>query len=394
MSAEARPLGGPIWTKPFRVMTLFAAIAGVLAIWRYAAGIGPVAGINDGHPWGIWIAFDVVTGTALGCGGVAMALLVYVFNRNRLHPLIRPALLTSAIGYTLAVVAVGIDVGKPWGLPKLPLMPWRWNLSSAQLEVALCVAVYVVVLWVELAPAFLERWKDSSKPWLRNLSTKVLPPLRKSMVWVIAAGVVLPFMHQSSLGTMTLLGGWKLHRLWHTPLIPLLFLLGCLGMGYAAVVFESSLASLFFRRKPEIGMLAQLAGPLAGVMLLFLAIRFGDLAYRGRLGMLTGEGTYSVMFWIETALFLVPAVMLLMKSKLHDLAWLFRAAVLMLFGGALYRFDAYIIAFNPGPGWSYFPTVPEIFITLGLVALSFMVYLVVVKRFPILSGEAPAATRG
>jgi Ni,Fe-hydrogenase I large subunit len=53
--------------------------------------------MNDGYPWGIWIAVDVVVGTALGSGGFAVALLVYVLNRGKLHPLIRPAILTSAL---------------------------------------------------------------------------------------------------------------------------------------------------------------------------------------------------------------------------------------------------------------------------------------------------------
>ena len=35
----------------------------VMALWRLAAGLGAVSNLNDGYPWGIWIAIDVVTGT-------------------------------------------------------------------------------------------------------------------------------------------------------------------------------------------------------------------------------------------------------------------------------------------------------------------------------------------
>ena len=73
---------------------------------------------------------------------------------------------------------------------------------------------------------------------------------------------------------------------------------------------------------------------------------------------------------------------------------MFRAAVLIAVAGTLYRFDAYLVAFNPGPGWSYFPTVPEIAITIGLVALEILVYILLVKRFPILGGKSPAPTGG
>ena len=50
-----------------------------------------------------------------------------------------------------------LDVGRPWNIWKVPLYFWRWNLNSVLLEVALCIMAYVVVLWIELSPAFLER---------------------------------------------------------------------------------------------------------------------------------------------------------------------------------------------------------------------------------------------
>jgi Ni/Fe-hydrogenase subunit HybB-like protein len=113
-----------------------------MALWRVFAGIGAVSNLNDGYPWGLWIAFDVVTGTALGCGGYAVALLVYILNKGEYHPLVRPAVLTSLLGYGLAVLAVTIDLGRFWELWKVPVFFWRWS-HSPQLEVALCVATYV-----------------------------------------------------------------------------------------------------------------------------------------------------------------------------------------------------------------------------------------------------------
>ena len=74
-------------------------------------GLGAATNMNDGYPWGIWIALDVVVGTALACGGYTMALMTYAFNKMEYHPLVRPALLTSLFGYTLAGVSVMIDIG-------------------------------------------------------------------------------------------------------------------------------------------------------------------------------------------------------------------------------------------------------------------------------------------
>src|SRR5215831_2555414 len=95
MSAQAQPVGGPIVTRPFKFLLTFFAIGAVLILYRLATGLGQITAMNDGYPWGLWIAFDVVTGTALACGGYAVALLVYILNRGRYHPLVRPAVLTA-----------------------------------------------------------------------------------------------------------------------------------------------------------------------------------------------------------------------------------------------------------------------------------------------------------
>src|SRR5512143_909544 len=114
-----------LMTQPYRILLLLGAVAIALILWRLAVGLGRSTALSDGYPWGIWIAFDVVTGTALACGGYAMALLVYIFNRGQYHPLVRPAILTSALGYTLGGLSVAIDVGRPWFLWKVPTMIWK-----------------------------------------------------------------------------------------------------------------------------------------------------------------------------------------------------------------------------------------------------------------------------
>jgi Ni/Fe-hydrogenase subunit HybB-like protein len=65
--------------------------------------------------------------------------------------------------------------------------------------------------------------------------------------------------------------------------------------------------------------------------------------------------------------------------------------MVLMFVGGLYRFDTFLVAYDPGPGWHYFPSVQEMFITLGLVAIEVAIYAAVVKTFPILSGRAEEA---
>ncbi len=195
-----REVGGPLLTRSFRLLLAIAGLGGVMMLWRFASGLAAVSNLNDGYPWGIWIAFDVVTGTALGCGGYAVALLVYILNKGEYHPLVRPAILTSLLGYGLAILAVTVDLGRFWSLWKVPVYFWRWS-HSPQLEVALCVATYVLVLLVELSPAFFEKWRKSPDAGLRSFAERGIAFVKRYFVWILALGLLLPTMHQSSLGT-------------------------------------------------------------------------------------------------------------------------------------------------------------------------------------------------
>jgi len=392
--AEARPVGGPILTKPFLALLAIFLIGGAVILYRFATGIGAVSGLSDGYPWGIWIAFDVVTGTALACGGYAVAILVYVLNKGRYHPMVRPAILTSALGYTIAAMSLGVDTGRPWNFWKVPLFFTQWNLDSILLEVALCIMTYVVVLWIEISPAFLEQWQHSSFGLLRTASQAVKPKLDRVLIWFVALGMLLPTMHQSSIGGLMMLTGRKLDPLWQTPLLPLLFLVSCVGMGYAAVVFEAAMSMTFFHRKPETRMLRALSGAMIPILFGYVVLRVGDIAARGQLRRLFAFDSLSLLAIAELLMFLVPAIVLSLRRGSMDAGSLFRTALIMMLAGAIYRFDTFLVAYRPGPGWAYFPSTAEMLITFAFVAMEIMAYLVIVKRFPILGGApvpAPAA---
>ena len=185
----AIPIGGRILTKPTRLLLLCLTIASVLILYRFATGLGRITAMNDGYPWGLWIAFDEVTGTALACGGYAVALLVYVLNMGKYHPLVRPAVLTSALGYTLAGFGVALDIGRWWNIWRVPIFFWHWNLNSVLLQVALCLMAYMFVLWIELSPAFLEKARQAGAPGIRAFAERLLPIVDKALLWIIALGI-------------------------------------------------------------------------------------------------------------------------------------------------------------------------------------------------------------
>jgi Ni/Fe-hydrogenase subunit HybB-like protein len=371
--SESKPIGGKIFTGAFAVAFLFALIGGWFLIQRFVHGLGAVTNMSDGYPWGIWITYDVVIGTALGCGGFAMAILVYILNKGQYHPLVRSALMTSVFGYTLAAVSVFIDIGRYWNMHNVMLPPY-WNLDSVLLEVALCIALYVAVLWIEFSPAFLE--KGGGPQASRGIN--------KIMFIFIGLGVLLPLMHQSSLGTLMVISGHKLSPLWQTPLLPLLFLITAITMGYSITIFESFLSSLVLKRPLEMPMVGRLSGLIPGLLIVYLVIRWGDLIARGGVGGAFGGGWQMLMFWIENILYILPVVMLLPKVNREKAGTVCFAAFSMLLAGAVYRFNTFLVGYSPAPGWSYFPAAPEILITLGIVAVEVMAYLIFVKALPVL----------
>jgi Ni/Fe-hydrogenase subunit HybB-like protein len=372
-TVERRPAGGKLLTIPFLVLAALAVIALYFLAKRFIFGIGAVSNMSDGSPWGIWIAYDVVIGTAFACGGYAMALLIYVFNRMEYSPLLRPAILASLLGYTLAGLSVIVDIGRYWQAYNI-FLPWLVNPHSVMFEVALCIAIYILVLWVEFTPAFLERWNKE----------KLHRTLNRVIFAFIALGILLPTMHQSSLGTMMLIAGYKLSPLWRTAFLPLLFLLTAITMGYAIVIFETTIASMTFRVPAETRLLGRISRVMAWLLGFYLLVRFEDVNLRGHLDLAFSGSLYGNMFLLENGFFLAALLLLAFPRNREKPRLLFAAALALLLGGSLYRFNTYITGFDSGIGWSYFPSVPELMITLGIIAVEILGYLWLVKRTPVL----------
>lgn len=387
------PVGGRLFTAPIIILAALSAMGIAFVVWRFLAGLGAVTALNDGYPWGLWITMDVVVGTALACGGYAVAVLVYLLNKRRYHPLMRSAIVTSVMGYTLGGFGVMLDLGRFYNVYQLPLF-WNWNLHSMLLEVALCITTYIVVLWVELSPAILDRTATMKNDRLRRVTARIRPKLEAVLPFLIALGMLLPTMHQSSLGSLMMLAGYKLHPLWQTPFLPLLFLLSCLAMGYAIVVIESSLSTAAFRRASETHLLGALGLASSVAMWLYVGIRVVDVARRGLLGAAVALDRHSVLFLVEMALFILAATLLSVRRLRSSARWLFRAAAAAVLAGGLYRFSTFLIAFDPGRGWKYFPAVAEILTTVGLFSLEILAYILFVKYLPILPAPQPPALKG
>jgi len=82
---------------------------------------------------------------------------------------------------------------------------------------------------------------------------------------------------------------------------------------------------------------------------------------------------------------LFAAIAFLSPAARRDEVWTFLAAVALLLFAIVYRFNAYLVAYTPAiDGYEYFPSVQEILVTLGMIALEILLYVVCIKLFPVL----------
>ncbi len=395
MEAHMKPT--PIKAKfltPGVIVLILLAVNGLMFLaGRFFFGIGSVTHLSDQYPWGLWIAVDVAAGVALAAGGFTTAALGHVMHREEYHAVIRPALLTAMLGYTFVAVGVCVDIGR-WYFVWHPLI--MWNGSSALFEVGICVMIYMTVLYIEFLPLVTERFigKVNLPGILKNLNRPVERLLRaldrglsKTMFVFIIAGVVLSTLHQSSLGTLMVIAGAKMHPLWFTPILPLLFLLSAIAVGLPMVIFESTLAARSFKLKPETEILGKLGGMVAPILGVYLAFKLGDMVIRETFVYLTEFSTASVMWTIEVLVgIVIPLRMFLSPSVLKSPALTFTAAALVVFGVALNRINNFIVAYTPPYAvHAYFPSIGEISVTVGLIALLTLMYRAYVMIFPVIS---------
>lgn len=360
---------------------------------RFLFGIGSVTNLNNQFPWGIWIGIDVGAGVALAAGGFTTAALGHIMHKDKYEVIIRPALLTAMLGYTFVAMGVFVDIGR-WYYIWHPLV--FWNGTSALFEVGICVMFYLTVLYIEFLPIVTERFigKVNLPGFLKRfnllvdgLLRKLDRALEKTMFVFIIAGVVLSCLHQSSLGTLMIVSGPKMHPLWQTPVLPLLFLLSAISVGFPMVIMESIAASKSFGLKPEMDVLTSLSKFVAPLLGIYLAAKMIDMFIRETFVYLNEVNSISILFGIEVIFgVILPLRLFLSKEVRKSPTGLFIASMLVIFGVFLNRFNNFVTAYNPPYAVeSYFPSLGEISVTLGFIAIEILLYRLFVINFPIIS---------
>ncbi len=367
----------------WRVVVLAILAAGTYAaLVRFTRGIGAATNLSDQFPWGLWIGFDILCGVGLAAGGFAITTAVYILHLERLRPIVRPTILTAFLGYSLVIVALMFDLGRPWNI-------WRatvwWNPHSVMFEVAWCVMLYTTVLALEFSPVVFERLK-----WKRATTL-----VRKIVVPLVALGFLLSTLHQSSLGSLYLLLPTRLYPLWYSPLLPLLFWLSAIGTGLAMVIFESGMSARAFGRELEFGLLKGVAKVMTLFLGAYLVLRFVDLGMRGSLGRafrFSGPGAYETsMFWLEVALTAIPALMVLSPRVRNSPRGLFACATGVVAGFLVNRLNVSTTALDASSGVRYFPSWMEVAVTMSIVAAGMIVFRLAVQHLPVFEDAHRAA---
>jgi Ni/Fe-hydrogenase subunit HybB-like protein len=379
----------PIWTKAFKGLLGLGGVALVLTIYREIVGLGPASGMNDAYAWGIWKTFNVMTLTGLGSGAFAIGIAAWLFKKSKLHSVMRIALLTSFLAYLSGLFMIGIDVGRPWNIYWL-VLPWHWNPHSPLLEVMFCMPAYAMFpLLLENVPPVLEYF-HRYKPATRQFVEKCEKIMTRFYPFIVSLAYILPAMHQSSLGALMLLGGDRVHGLWQSPFLPLMYVWAAAFLGVACVAGTLLFCSLVWHRPYDMDVLVELNKLSAWLIGTWSLFRVLDLIISGRIMLAFKFDIYAGMFWMEMAFLLVALYMLIDSAKMRDARLMFHAHVLVGIGGLLYRFNPTTLAFQAKPGAFYFPSAMELLMSVGFVALAIAAFMLAVKVLAIL--PAPTYT--
>jgi len=381
-ATAAVPMRRPWTFRMTWVRVVLLAVVGLfvgVTLYRFLFGLGASTNLSDRWPWGMWVWWDVLTGVALAGGGYSTALLVHFLGRERWRALERAALLTSLLGYLMVCTGLLIDLGR-WYRAWHPVVFWtHWNPHSVMWELFWCVGGYTLVQIVEFLPILTER---VHLPRLARVVRRIYAP-------VLVFGIILPFLHQSALGSLFVIARGAVDPLWWSMMLPLLFLLSSFFVGPAMETMENLASARVHGWRPPIRALTEMVRLAGWIMLAYLALRFGDLAWRGVLTNAFDGSVAGNLFLVEVGVgVVVPMVVFLTPRFRGSRALLVTASALTAVGVALNRANVVFTAMAASAGGaSYVPHWMEIAVALGDIAVAVLVYLFIVENFAIVGSE-------
>jgi Ni/Fe-hydrogenase subunit HybB-like protein len=249
-----------------------------------------------------------------------------------------------------------------------------WQPHSIMFEVAWCVTLYTTVLFLEFLPIVFEKFR----------MVRALRVMRRLMIVFIIIGIILSTMHQSSLGSLFVMMGHRLHALWFTPLLPALFLISAIAVGVAMVIFESLLSGMIFGHRHSISLLGDLAKALPPILGIYIGLKLMDINARGEMALLLDGSLESTAFNLELLIgAIIPGTLLLKPSVRYNRVRLFGCVLMVLAGVVMNRLNVCIVGMLATSNTGYLPSWIEVLVTFGIVAGGLLVLSVMNHTLPI-----------
>lgn len=376
---ELKPRGK--WLTPFNVISIPIIIIGLgILYFRFTIGLGAVTNLNQEFPWGLWIGFDVVTGVAFAGGSYVVTFVVYVMRMEKYHSIVRVTVLNGLLAYIFYAGALVLDLGRPWHVIN-PIIGNSFGYNSVLFLVAWHFLLYMIAMAVEFSPVVAE-WAQLEK--VRKFLTALT-------LGAVIFGITLSILHQSGLGALFLMAKPKIHPLWYSEFIPVMFFVSSIYAGLAMIIFEGTISHKVF--KDLIGehdhhqyeeIVLGLAKGAAITMFVYYFFQALIFIHEKRWELINDFWGY--WYLVEVIGFLlVPCFMFAYAARNRNLGIIKVASVMALLGIILNRLNVSVIAFKWYAVNKYYPSWEEIVVTLMVIFTEIWVFRWIVTRMPVFS---------
>src|ERR1035437_1016567 len=383
LAGEMKPKG-KLFTL-FNLISIPIMLLGiVLIIIRFWKGIGSITNLTQDTPWGLWIGFDVVTGVAFAGGAYVLTFMVYILNMQKYHSIVRVTVLNGFLAYVFYAGALLLDLGRPWNVIN-PIIGNSFGTSSVLFLVAWHFLLYMIAQLIDFSPAIAE-WLGAKR------ARKILSGMT---VAAVIFGITLSTLHQSGLGALYLMAKDKIHPLWYSEFIPVLFFVSSVFAGLSMVIFEGSIShKVFFNQisekneKAQNGIIHGLSKICAVTMFAYLVLQFVVFIHGHNSGYLNTPMGY--WFLVEMIGFVMIPMMLFFYSYRTGNIFMIRlAAILTMIGVVMNRLNVSVIGFRWDAAVHYVPSWMEIVVTMAVIFTEVWIFRWVINRMPVL-GDSPS----
>ena len=377
-----RPYGKIL--TPFNIISVPIITLGiVLIVYRFIYGIGSITNLTQEVPWGLWIGFDVVTGVAFAGGAYVVTFMVYILNIQKYKPIVRVTVLNGFLAYVFYAGALLLDLGKPWNVVN-PIIGNNFGVSSVLFLVAWHFLLYMIAQLIEFSPAIAE-WLGARKA-------------RKILSWMtlgaVIFGITLSTLHQSGLGALYLMAKEKIHPLWYSEFIPILFFISSIFAGLSMVIFEGSISQKVFsnqisekNHRAHDGIIHGLSKICAFTLMVYLFLQIVVFVHGKHWLYLNSR--MGAWYMVEMLGFIMlPMILYFISYRTRNINLVKISSLVTMLGIIVNRLNVTVIAFKWDAPTHYVPSWQEIVVTLTVLSIEIWIFRWVIRRLPVLR-ESP-----